>query len=299
MLLVDSRKRIVWRYPKPNVDPAMPFSFDDDTFFGPRFDRIISNQEDQHTIQIISFPGGHILWRYGSVNHSGERPGLLNTPDDAYLLPNGLVTVADAYNCRVLFINQAHQIVKHLGTTGVCRHDPPGHLGAVNGATPLADGGMLVSEVTGSWVDNFGPTGRLRWAVRAPVSYPSDPQLLGPGRFLLADYTRPGHALIMTRRGRVLWRYGPDSGPGALDHPSLALPIGHGLIAVNDDYRHRVVLISIRTRRIVWQYGQTDVPGRRHGRLNTPDGLALLRTADARRNPDVLRFIARAERGRR
>jgi hypothetical protein len=119
------------------------------------------------------------------------------------------------------------------------------------------------------------------------VSYPSDPQLLGSGRILLADYARPGHAIIMTPTGRVLWRYGPASGPGALDHPSLALRIAPGLIAINDDYRHRVVIVSIKTHRIVWQYGHTDSAGSAPGYLNTPDGLDLLKTADARRLPAV------------
>ena len=281
MLLVDSKKRIFWRYPKPGVRPSMPFRFDDDTFFGPHADRIISNQEDQHTIQIVSFPAGRVLWRYGHVNIASSRRGYLNTPDDAYLLPSGIVTVADAYNCRVLFISHVHRIVRQYGTTGVCRHNPPRELGPINGATPLPDGGTLVSEIKGSWVDDIGANGKLRWAVQAPVSYPSDPQLLAPNRILLADYARPGHALLMTRTGRVLWRYGPSSGPGELDHPSLATRIAPGLIAVNDDYRHRVVLISMRTKRIVWQYGHTDVAGRRSGYLNTPDGLDLLRTAAA------------------
>jgi hypothetical protein len=285
MLLVDSRKRIFWRYPKPGVRPSMPFRFDDDTFFGPRADRIISNQEDQHTIQVISFPRGRLLWHYGRVDVRGSRPGYLNTPDDAYLLSNGIVTVADAYNCRVLFISPSHRIVRQYGTTGLCRHHPPRELGPINGATPLPDGGTLVSEIKGSWVDDIGPNGQLRWAVQAPVSYPSDPQLLGPNRILIADYARPGHAVLMTRTGRVLWRYGPASGPGELDHPSLALRIAPGLIAVNDDYRHRVVLISMRAKRIVWQYGHTDVAGRRPGYLNTPDGLDLLRTAAAQSRP--------------
>jgi hypothetical protein len=298
-LLVDGNKRILWRYPRPGVDPAMPFRFDDDTFFGPRFDRIVSNQEEQHTIQVISFPGGRLLWRYGHVNRRGAAPGYLNTPDDAYLLRNHLITVADAYNCRVLFISPAHRIVRHFGTTGVCRHDPPQYLGPVNGATPLPDGGMLISEVDGSWVDNIGPTGRLRWAVRAPVSYPSDPQPIGHGRILLADYARPGHALIMNRRGEVVWRYGPPSGPGELDHPSLAFRISRDLIAINDDFRDRVVLVSLRTKRIVWQYGHTGAPGRRAGYLNTPDGMDLLRTADAQRNPVIRRLVERAAQARK
>jgi N-acetylneuraminic acid mutarotase len=293
MLLVDSAKHVFWRYPAPGTTPAMPFRFDDDTFFGPRRDRIISNQEDQHTIQIISFPGRRVLWRYGHVNQQGSGKGYLHTPDDAYLLPNGLVTVADAYNCRVLFINHAHRVVRQYGTTRVCRHNPPSELGAINGATPLPDGGTLVSEINGSWVDDIGPNGKLRWAVQAPVSYPSDPQLLGPDRILLADYTRPGHALIMTSRGRVLWRYGPTSGPGELDHPSLAYRIGAGLIAINDDYRHRVVVVDIHTHRIVWQYGHTDRPGRGPGYLNTPDGLDLLKTSDAQRSPVIRALLAK------
>jgi hypothetical protein len=287
MLLVNSAKHLFWSYPAAGAGTAMPFRFDDDTFFGPKLDRIISNQEEQQTIQIVSFPAGHILWRYGHVNVKGTTPGYLNTPDDAYLLPSGLVTVADAYNCRVLFIDHAHRIVRQYGTTGVCRHNPPAQLGPVNGATPLADGGTLISEIAGSWVDDIAANGKLRWSVQAPVSYPSDPQLLGPNRILLADYARPGHAIIMTRTGKVLWRYGPASGPGALDHPSLALPVGPGLIAINDDFRHRIVIISIKTHRIVWQYGHTDLPGTGPGYLHTPDGMDLLKTADAQRVPAI------------
>jgi hypothetical protein len=291
MLLVGSSKHVFWTYPAPGVTTAMPLRFDDDTFFGPGSDRIISNQEDQHTIQVITFPGGRVLWRYGHVDQRGSASGFLNTPDDAYLLRSGLVTVADAYNCRVLFINHAHRVVRQYGTTGVCRHNPPSEFGAINGATPLSDGGTLVSEINGSWVDDIAANGRLRWAVQAPVSYPSDPQLLGPNRILVADYARPGHAIVMTRAGRVLWRYGPSSGPGELDHPSLATQIAPGLIAINDDFRDRIVIVSIRTRHIIWQYGHTDNPGRAPGYLNTPDGLDVLKTAAAQNLPAVRALV--------
>jgi hypothetical protein len=292
MLLVDGARHIFWTYPRGHSS-AMPLRFDDDTFFGPRADRIISNQEDQHTIQIISIPGGRVLWRYGHVNRSGSAPGYLNTPDDAYLLPNGLVSVADAYNCRVIFLSPSHRIVRQFGEgPGSCRHDPPRSLGDVNGATPLADGSTLVSEINGSWIDDIRADGRVAWTVQAPLAYPSDPQELAPDRILVADYTRPGAAIIMNRRGRVLWRYGPPSGPGMLDHPSLATRIAPGLIAINDDYRQRVVLVSIRSRRIVWQYGHTDVAGRAPGYLNTPDGLDLLSTARAQASPALRRLLS-------
>jgi hypothetical protein len=282
MLLVDARKHVLWRYPRPGQSLAMPFRFDDDAFFGAGFTKVISNQEEQHTIQVISFPGGRLLWRYGHVDSRGSAPGYLNTPDDAYLLQNGLVTVADAYNCRILFISPAGRIVRQLGSAGTCSHAPPRSFGPVNGGTPLRDGGILISEIPGSWIDNIGPRGRLRWAVQAPISYPSDPQLVGSDRVLVADYARPGQVIVMTTRGRVVWRYGPRSGPGELDHPSLAVRVSKDLIAVNDDYRDRVVLIDLRLRRIVWQYGHTGLPGRAPGYLNTPDGLDLLPFAASR-----------------
>ena len=80
----------------------------------------------------------------------------------------------------------------------------------------------------------------------------------------------------MTRHGKVLWRYGPAAGTGALDHPSLAIMLPNGLIAVNDDYNHRVILIDRSRGRIVWQYGHTNVPGAAPGYLNTPDGIDFL-----------------------
>ena len=296
VLLVNQAKQVLWAYPGPNGGMSMPFRFDDDVFFGPGYKTIISNQEQQDTIQILTFPGRRLIWYYGHPDVRGSQPGYLNIPDDAYLLKSGLVTVADAYNCRVLFISRSHQIVRQYGTTGVCNHNPPRELGAVNGATPLADGGTLVSEITGSWIDDIGPKGNLRWSVRAPVSYPSDPQLLQPGRILLADYANPGHVLIMTSRGKVLWRYGPSSGPGKLDHPSLATRLAPGLVAITDDYNDRVVVVNIHTNRIVWQYGHDGVPGTGPGYLSTPDGLDLLPYAAGKHIAAIRKLIAAARR---
>jgi hypothetical protein len=276
MLLVDSRKRILWQYPRPGTAPTVPFHFDDDTFFTPGWRDIISNQEDQQTLQVISFPGRRVQWTYGHVDVPGFAPAFLHTPDDAYMLQSGVRTVADVHNCRVLFISKRGHVVKQYGTTGVCRHDPPRYLASPNGDTPMPGGGMILTEITGSWIDGIGADGRLMWSVHAPVRYPSDAQWLGNGKLLVADYSSPGHVLIMTTTGRVLFRYGPDSGPGALDHPSLALMLPNHLIAVNDDLRHRVVLIDMRRHRIVWRYGRTDVAGRAPGLLDTPDGMDFL-----------------------
>jgi hypothetical protein len=80
----------------------------------------------------------------------------------------------------------------------------------------------------------------------------------------------------MNRHGRVLWRYGPARGWGALDHPSLALRLPNGNIAVNDDFNDRVIVIDPRTNRVVWQYGHTGVAGSAPGYLSRPDGVDLV-----------------------
>ena len=273
MLLVDSQHRILWHFPNAHdLAKGVHLYFDDDTFVEPGGKAIVSNEEEAHTIVSVNIKTHARVHLYGTPGVRGRGPNELNTPDDAYVLPNGTLTVADAYNCRVLFI-RSHRIVRQYGTTGVCRHDPPRYLGAVNGDTPLPDGGVLVSEINGSWIDDISASGKLRWAVQAPVSYPSDPQPLPGGRILLADYSRPGAALIIDRHGKVLWRYAPQSGAAALDHPSLAMMLPNGNIAVNDDYKDRVVVIDPRTNRIVWQYGHAGLPGRGADQLNTPDGL--------------------------
>jgi hypothetical protein len=108
------------------------------------------------------------------------------------------------------------------------------------------------------------------------VRYPSDPQQIGPDRYLVADYSKPGGLVEFNRAGRILWRYEPTSGPGMLNHPSLAEVLPGGLICTNDDYRDRVVIIDPRIKQIVWQYGHTNHKGTAYGYLNTPDGFDLL-----------------------
>jgi hypothetical protein len=276
LLLVNAEKRVLWRYPGPGrPGPPGGFYFPDDAFFTHGGTGIISNEEQNERIVQLAFPSGKMTWSYGHPGVIGSSPGYLHEPDDAYLLKNGTVTVADAQNCRILFISpQGH--TRQIGQAGVCTHDPPHTLASPNGDTPLANGDILVSEVTGSYIDEFTPTGRLVWSTHLPIAYPSDPQQLGPNRYLVADYTRPGGIYEFDRHGRILWSYHPPSGPGMLDHPSLAERLPNGLIAANDDYRDRVVVINPLTKRIVWQYGQTNSPGTGPDQLKIPDGFDLL-----------------------
>jgi len=277
LLVVDAQREVLWRFPS-KAHPAPPggFYFPDDAFFTHHGTQLISNEEQNERIVQLAFPSGKLLWSYGHPGVAGSEPGYLHEPDDAYLWRDGTVSVADAQNCRVLIISPAKKVLKRLGEPSRCEHEPPRALGSPNGDTPLRNGDLLISEVNGSYIDEITRRGKLVWSTQLPIEYPSDPQQLAPDRYLVADYTTPGGLYEFNRKGRILWSYRPSSGPGMLDHPSLAERLPGGLIAVNDDYRHRVVIIDPSTRKIVWQYGHTDSPGRGPDRLNTPDGFDLL-----------------------
>jgi outer membrane protein assembly factor BamB len=278
LLLLNDRDQVVWRYPSPGrAAPHGGFYFPDDAFFIRHGTAIISNQEDNDTIVEIAYPSGRITFHYGHPRTAGSAPGYLNTPDDAYLLGNGQMVVADPGNCRVIIINPSTKRVVHqIGTPGRCLHDPPSALGSPNGDTPLADGNLLISEINGSWIDEVTRTGRKIWAVHLPIGYPSDAQQLGPDRYLVADYEHPGGIVEFNRQGRILYRYQPSSGLGELDHPSLVERLPSGVFMVNDDYNDRMVAIDPATRALVWQYGVDGQPGTKPGHLNTPDGFDLL-----------------------
>ena len=274
MLIVTPAHHVIWQFPRPGSNVSL--YFDDDTFFAPSGHQIISNEEEHQDIIRVAYPSGKLLWRYGHPGQAGSAPGYMNTPDDAYALPGGLVIVADAYNCRVLEI-RGQRIVRILGTTGVCVHNPPTSFGDINGDTPLRNGHVLISEINGGYIDDMTLSGKLVHVYKAPVSYASDPQLTRNGNIIVADYARPGGVVILNRHtGAVMWRYQPSSGPGMLDHPSLAAMLPNGDVIVGDDFNDRVVVIDPHTKKIVWQYGHTAVGGTAPGYLHIPDGFEFI-----------------------
>jgi len=180
----------------------------------------------------------------------------------------------------VVIIDPAtNAIATQWGKPGDCRHDPPARLAFPNGATPLENGDVLVSEIRDAWITRITREGKVVWSVKAPnIRYPSDAFPTVDGKnVIVADFWKPGRVVIFdpsTRR--VLWQYDARSGDGMLDHPSLARELpGTGDIIVADDLRHRVVVIDRATKKITWQYGVTDTPGHKPGYLFYPDGFDL------------------------
>jgi len=280
ILLVTPEKQIVWQFP-PNGQ-ASPLVDDDDVFFGPHFDSIITNEEGHNVLAILNFKSEKVVWTYGHPGAAGSAPGYLNTPDDAFLYDrkgHDLITVADIRNQRILFIDRATKaIIKQYGETGVQAVNPPVTYGAPNGDFPAPHQGMLVTQINGNDAILLNRQGQVVWTLHFPSTlyYPSDANFTPHGNIICAFYTDPGAVVKMTPDGQVLWLYDVSSGPGALNHPSLAVELPNGMVLLNDDYNDRVIVIDPKTDRIVWQYGHTGVPGRAPGYLNVPDGVDFL-----------------------
>lgn len=276
LLIVNSQAKVLWHFPVPGSLAAGQGFSADDAFLAPDGRTILASEEMHQVLVRIDIATKRITWQFGHYGRTGAAAGFLNTPDDAYPLANGNVTVADIKNCRILVIAPDKHIVRTLGHTGICRDNPPFSYNEPNGDTPLADGGVLITEIRGSRVVRLDASGRVIFDIHVPTRYPSDAQLDSHGNIVVADYSNPGAVVAVAPTGHVLWRYGPTSGPGRLDHPSLAVPLADGTIVLNDDFRNRVILLNPKTGRILWQYGRTGVAGRGPNRLNIPDGVNLI-----------------------
>ena len=219
---------------------------------------MITNEEFNDTLTEISLRSKRRVWRYGHDAVAGSSPGYLNTPDDAYRLPNGDTTIADIRNCRIVELTPRKRVRRILG--GSCVHDPPRGFASPNGDTPLPDGGLLVTEI-GGWIDRLdarteASSGRFAHR-RISVGRATPPErararlgLHTAGRDRGADPVGSGHVEVRSA-----------GGADELNKPSLAVRLPNGLIAANDDWNHRVIIVDPRTNRIVWQYGHTGVAG--------------------------------------
>ncbi|WP_395700225.1 PQQ-binding-like beta-propeller repeat protein [Aquabacterium sp.] len=276
LIEVTPDKRIVWEFPSPNLQV---YRGNEDVNFSHDGKLLAVSEEDNYDVHIVDYEQRAIRWTFGMPDTRGKGD-LLNYPDDAHLLEDGQFLTADIRNCRVLIVDpKDSRITTQWGQTGQCRHNPPQQLAYPNGATPMDNGDILVSEISGSRLSRITRAGRVLWSRQAPdVRYPSDAFPTVDGRqVIVADFSQPGRVVIFDpASGKKTWEYFVKDGEGALDHPSLARELPDtGDIIVADDLHDRVVVIDRHTKAIIWQYGVKGVKGHLPGYLNYPDGFDL------------------------
>ena len=283
LLVISPQKTVVWSMQLTWKSPTGIHSkWADDAFVTPDHRNIIFNEEDNQAIDIVSIAGKKIVWTYGHPGVKGSAPGYLNTPDDAFQLPDGTVEVSDIVNQRVLFIDpHTKKIIRQYGTTGKRGHAPPRLLNAPDGAYPTPDGGLLVTEIgwghgTTSFLDRIDAKGHLVYSIKTDMTYASDGNVTPDGNVIAVDYQKPGAIEIFSPTGKVLWRYRPTSGPGELNHPSNAIVLPNGNILVCDDWNDRVLVLDPRSQRILWSYGHLGRAGNGAGYLNIPDEVVFI-----------------------
>jgi DNA-binding beta-propeller fold protein YncE len=277
LIEVTPDKRIVWEFPSPNL---VLYRGNEDVNFSEDGKLLAVSEEDNYDVHIVDYEKRALTWTYGTPDHKGSAPGYLNYPDDAHILSDGTFLTADIRNHRVLIIDpRTNQIVTQWGTTGKRNHNPPHELAAPNGATPLDNGDILITEIGGAWITRITRDSKVVWSVQAPrINYPSDafPTVDG-NHVIVADFWKPGRVVIFDPATRkVIWEYFVKEGDKMLDHPSLARELPDtGDIIVADDLRERVVVIDRQTKEIIWQYGVTDQKGHKPGYLWYPDGFDI------------------------
>lgn len=270
-------KRIVWEFPSPSLKL---YRGNEDVNFSADGKQLAVSEEDNFDVHIVDYATRQITWTYGVPDTRGRGQGLLNYPDDAHLLADGQFLTADIRNCRVLIIDpQTNAVTTQWGTPGRCRHNPPTELAYPNGATPMDNGDILVSEITGARITRMTRAGAVVWSVVAPhIRYPSDAFPTPGGKHIIvADFVKPGRVVIFDpATGKIVWEYFVASGEASLDHCSIAreLPIT-GDILVVDDLNDRVVVIDRETKKFIWQYGKKGEKGFKPGLLNYPDGVDI------------------------
>jgi hypothetical protein len=206
VIVVNPRGRIIWEFPRRgDLRPGQSFRSPDDAFFSPDGREIIVTQEDDFVLSVIDIATHRIVYRYGVPGVPGNGPNHLWNPDDAMLFRGGWILIADIKNCRLLLIKTgAHRPRRVYGaTTQNCYHAPPRHWGSPNGAFPMRNGHVLVTEINGDWVDEMTLAGNVIRSWHPPgFTYPSDTNEIRPGLYLSVDFTSPGGLETLRPEGR-------------------------------------------------------------------------------------------------
>ena len=263
LLVLNPSGNVTWTYPSPKLPaPPVPFYFPDDAFWVHGGHAILVNEEENDVLAEIAYPSGKTLWTYGHPRVGGSSTGIHPPARRPLPLPRRRLGGRGREELPGAVLRSGGPPERTGRPDRELHPRAPETVGYPNGATPMPNGDLLVSEINGARISRLRANKTVDLdddRARSPhaVGSAADDRRLDPRRRLRAS--RGGHPFQPVRK--VLWTYRPTSGSGVLDHPSLGAPLPNGLIAVNDDYNDRVVLIDPVTNSIAFQYGHTGVAG--------------------------------------
>jgi DNA-binding beta-propeller fold protein YncE len=273
LVSISPHGQVVWRMHQ--ADPSQVFV----SYTG----RTLLIAEAQAAVVVMRrVDNGAVSYRYGQRDRPGAGPGQLREPQTALETSSGTVVIADFGSCRIVFARPgSERATETLGVTGVCVHHPasaPVSFAHPDAAFPAAGGGLVVTERDPAWVDLLDGEGKLLDAIRLRgFGAPSDANAFGADGIVVVDRSDPGKVVELDRdSGAVSWSYGPRSGAGRLDRPTMASVLPDGDLLVADSGNDRVIVIDPKTDAIVWQYGHTGIPGRTPGYLDAPSSITLV-----------------------
>lgn len=152
--------------------------------------------------------------------------------DDAHLLADGKFLTADIRNCRVLIVDpKDDRIASQWGQPRASPHDPPRQLAFPNGATPLGNGDILVTEISDSWVSRITRDGKATWEYffadgEKMLDRPSIArELPDTGDVLIVDDQNDCVIEVDRKMKDVIWQCGvlgvKGHAPGHLNYPDV------------------------------------------------------------------------------
>ena len=186
---------------------------------------LISDQINNRVIEVNPCTGD-IVWSFGSndPNTCNAGPGTISGTNWAERLSNGLTLIAG---------------------TGI----PAGADPALPGG--CVDNRVIVVDQNGNIVWQYGQAG-VTGSGQNQLNVPVAAIQLPNGNFLITDQGN-NRIIEVNHKKKIVWSYGPASGPGALNGPNSAEQLKNKHILIADQSNNRVIEIT-RGGKIVWEY---------------------------------------------
>ena len=156
--------------------PRRHLVFDDDTFVEPGGKALVTNEEDHQRHPLDRHQDARASRGCSARRASRRRRRTSSTGPTTRTCCRTGRSRSRTPTTAASSSSATHRIVRQIGATDVCAHDPPRTLGARERRHAAARTAACSSrEINGSWIDDFTKTGKLRWSFQAPVVVPVRP----------------------------------------------------------------------------------------------------------------------------